>query len=285
MSEPFSSTSPTENKPALPELVQEAYQLFSQGNRAEARALFHSPDIQAAEWERCLHFGQFLLKTGRASEAIEQLSLVLDHAHQQEENHLRSIVCHNMAAAYRNLGYFELAAQFQQYSISWGDLRSANHLTLDQEVEQLSDDAACDLTGRANDAIIQQDYPLAEQLLNISLTREILYGSSDNQAADWGNLGIIQGLKGNHARAISYLRKAYLLHKQTSNLPAMGQDLKHLAELFWVSGRSRRAIRCLTRSMSCFSHSHHSVEEQQTGSRLHEMQRLLTVREHDPLLN
>ncbi len=285
MSEPFSSTSPTENKPALPELVQEAYELFSRGYRAEARALFYSPDIQAAEWERCLQFGQFLLKTGYASEAIEQLSLVLDHAHQQEENHLRSIVCHNMAAAYRNLGYFELAAQFQQYSISWGDLRSANHLTLEQEVEQLSDDAACDLTGRANDAIIQQDYQLAEQLLNISLSREILYGSSDAQAADWGNLGIIQGLKGNHARGVSYLRKAYLLHKQTNNLSAMGQDLKHLAELFWVSGRSRRAIHCLTRSMSYFSRSHHSVEEQQTGSRLHEMQRLLTVQEHDPLLN
>ncbi|MFH1302611.1 MAG: hypothetical protein ABIK07_16235 [Planctomycetota bacterium] len=285
MPEPISSTSFTEAQPTFPELVQGACELFSQGKRAEARALFHSPKLQAAEWERCLHFGQFLLKTGHASEAIEQFSLVLDYAHQQDENRLRSVVCHNLAAAYRNLGYFELAAQFQQYSISWGDLRSANHLTLEQEVEQLSDDAACDLTGRANDAIIQQDYQLAEQLLNISLTREILYGCFDDQAADWGNLGIIQGLKGNHARAISYLWKAYLLHKKTINLPAMGQDLKHLAELFWVSGRSHRAIRCLTRSMSCFSRSHHSAEEQQMGSRLHEMQRLLTIREHNPLLN
>jgi len=283
--EPFASTSQTEKQPALPELVQWAYELFSQGKRQEARALFHSAEIRAVEWERCLHFGQFLLKTGYASEAIEQFSVVLDYAHQQAENHLRSVVCHNLAVAYRHLRFFELAAQFQQYSISWGDLRSANHLTLEEEVEQLSDEAACDLTGRANDAIIQQDYQLAEQLLNISLTREILYGSFDDQAADWGNLGIVQGLQGNHARAISYLRKAYLLHKQTTNLPAMGQDLQHLAELFWVSGRSRRAIRCLTRAVNCFSLSHRSTEEQKMCSRLQEMQRLLSIREQDPLLN
>jgi len=285
VSESFFSTSQSEKQPALSEIVHRAYELNSQGKRGEARALFHAPEIQAAEWERCLYFGQFLLKTGHASEAIEQLSPVLDYAHQEQKSHLRSVVCHNLAIAYRNLRYYELAARFQQYSIAWGDLRSANHLTLEQEMEHLSDDAACDLTGRANDAITQQDYQLAEQLLNISLSREILYGSLDDQAADWGNLGIVHGLRGNHLQAISYLWKAYLLHKKTSNLTEMGQDLKHLAELFWVLGRSRRAIRCLTRSIICFSLSAHSAEEQRACSRLHELRRLNLVCKHNPLLN
>tara|TARA_R110002095_G_scaffold138534_1_gene120341 strand:+ start:328849 stop:329646 length:798 start_codon:yes stop_codon:yes gene_type:complete len=265
--------------------VQWAHELSLQGKTHEARALFYSPEIEAAEWERCLHLGQFLLESGHALEAIEQLSIVLDYAHQQQENHLRSVVCHNLAIAYRNLGYFELAAQFQQYSIAWGDLRSANHLALEQEVDQLTDDAACDLTGRANDAIIQQDYQLAEQLLNISLTREILYGNSDAQAADWGNLGIIHGLQGNHARAITYLWKAYLLHKQTQNLSAMGQDLVHLAEIFWALGRFQRATRCLSRSVHFFSLCDHTAEAQTACARLHELQRLLQVKQHDPLLN
>ncbi|MCA9014584.1 MAG: hypothetical protein KDA77_04550 [Planctomycetaceae bacterium] len=285
MSEPNHSTSQPQTPLNLAHRVQWAHELVLQGKSNEARALFYSSEIEAAEWERCLHLGQFLLETGHASEAIEQLSIVLDHAHQQQENRLRSVVCHNLAIAYRKLGYFELAAQFQQYSISWGDLRSANHLTLEQEVDQLSDDAACDLTGRANDAIIQQDYQLAEQLLNISLTREILYGSPDAQAADWGNLGILHGLQGNHSRAITYLWKAYLLHKQTSNLSAMGQDLSHLAELFWASGRFRRATRCLARSITCFSLCDHATEEQAACARLNDLQRLLQVREHDPLLN
>ncbi|MCH9655196.1 MAG: hypothetical protein K0U86_20710 [Planctomycetes bacterium] len=285
MSESFYSSSQTKEQTAFSEILHRAYKLSSEGKKGEARALFHAAEIQAAEWERCLYFGQFLLKTGYASEAIEQLSLVLDYAHQHELSDLRSVVCHNLAIAYRNLRYFELAAQFQQYSIAWGDLRSANHLTLEQEVEHLSDDAACDLTGRANDAILQQDYQLAEQLLNISLSREILYGSLDAQAADWGNLGIIQGLKGNHLKAVSYLWKAYLLHKKTANLPEIGQDLKHLAELFWVLGRSRRAIRCLTRSIIFFSLSNHSAEEQKAYSRLQELRRLHSVRNQNPLLN
>lgn len=285
MSEPNYSNSQSKATSTLADRVQWAHDLVSQGKANEARALFYSTEIQEAEWDRCLHLGQFLLETGHASEAIEQLSIVLDYAHQQQENQLRSVVCHNLAIAYRKLGYFDLAAQFQQYSISWGDLRTANHLTLEQEVDQLSDDAACDLTGRANDAIIQQDYQLAEQLLNISLTREILYGDPDAQAADWGNLGILHGLQGHHRRAITCLWKAYLLHKQTSNLSAMGQDLMHLAELFWALGRFQRATRCLSRSISCFSLSDHTAEAQTASARLHELTRLLQVKEHDPLLN
>ncbi|QDT40418.1 Tetratricopeptide repeat protein [Gimesia alba] len=285
MSEPNCSPSPSNEIPTLTHRVRWAHELVLQGKRTEARALFYSPEIEAAEWERCLHLGQFLIETGYASEAIEPLSIVLDYAHQQQENQLRSVVCHNLAIAYRKLGYFELAAQFQQYSISWGDLRSANHLTLEQEVDQLSDDAACDLTGRANDAILQQDYQLAEQLLNISLTREILYGSPDAQAADWGNLGILHGLQGNHTRAITYLWKAYLLHKQTTNLPAMGQDLTHLAEIFWALGRFQRATRCLSRSIHYFSLCDQTADAQTASARLHEFQRLLQVKQHNPLLN
>lgn len=285
MSEPNEAPFPSNEIPTLAHRVKWAHELTLQGKRNEARALFYAPEIEALEWERCLHLGQFLLETGHASEAIEQLSITLDYAHQQQENLLRSVVCHNLAIAYRKLGYFELAAQFQQYSIAWGDLRSADHLTLEQEVDQLSDDAACDLTGRANDAIIQGDYQLAEQLLNISLAREILYGSPDAQAADWGNLGIIHGLQGNHARAISYLWKAYLLHKQTSNLSAMGRDLVHLAEIFWAIGRFQRATRCLSRSIRYFSLCDQMDNEQSASARLHELQRLLQVKLHNPLLN
>lgn len=285
MSEIFHSTSGVENQVSFGPILESAHALFLQERAGEARALFHSADCEAEPWERSLYFGQYLLETGDAIEAIEQFSIVLDHAHRYKENQLRSVVCHHLAVAYRILNYFELAAQFQQYSIAWGDLRSANHQTLGEEVEQLSDEAACDLTGRANDAIIQQDFQLAEQLLNISLTREILYGNFDAQAADWGNLGIIQGLKGNLMRAISYLWKAYLLHKKTGNQSGMAQDLVHLGELFWLLDRSKRAIRCLTRSITLFSLSHRSTEEQKIYSRMQEMRRLLLIREQDPLLN
>ncbi len=217
MSELFHSPYPMQNQVVFEQIAQCAHELFLQGKTGESRALFHSSEFEADEWERSLCFGLFLLQTGNASEAIEQLSIVLDHAHQREENQLRSVACHNLAIAYRNLGYFELAAQFQQYSIAWGDLRSANHQTLEQEVEQLTDEASSDLTGRANDAILQRDFPLAEQLLNISLAREILYGSLDAQAADWGNLGIIRVCGENtHARfPISGKRICYTKRQKT----------------------------------------------------------------------
>lgn len=285
MSESLPPRSKSEGLDQLNEIVQQAHLLALEGKPHEARALFFSNDFNASNWVRRLYLGQFLLETGHHLESIEQFSIVLDDAQQQENNQLRSVVCHNLAVAYRHLKFFDLASQFQQYSIAWGDLRSANHQTLEEELDQLSNNAACDLTGRANDAILQKDYSLAEQLLNISLSREILYGDLDSQAADWGNLGIVQGLKGNHLRAVSCFRKAYQLHKQTKNISLMGQDLVHLGELFWIVGRFCRATRCLDRSLECFSRSHHSILEQNTRSRLFEMQRLLKVNQHDPLLN
>lgn len=266
-------------------LIQHAQALTLQGRSSEARALFFSRTFQGPHWQRQLGLAEFLLVTGQPAEAIEPLSLVLEHAQQSNDDQLRSMACHNLAAAYRQLGYFQLAAQFQQYSIASGDLRSANHQALENEVDQLSDHAACDLTGRANDAILQQDYPLAEQLLNISLSREILYGDADAQAADWGNLGILQGLQGQHLRAISCLRKAYVLHQQTENLPAMGQDLLHLAEVFQLIGRLNRATRCLQNAVRCFSQSQQATAAQTASTRLHELQRVLKVQQHDPLLN
>ncbi|QDT91401.1 tetratricopeptide repeat protein [Gimesia algae] len=285
MSESLPPTARSEDWDLLNPIVQQAHLLASEGKSQEARALFFSNDFTVSNWVRRLHLGQFLLETGNNLESIEQFSIVLDAAQQQENNQLRSVVCHNLAVAYRHLKFFDLASQFQQYSIAWGDLRSANHQTLEEKLDQLTDNSACDLTGRANDAILQEDYSLAEQLLNISLSREILYGDPDSQAADWGNLGIVQGLKGNHLRAVSCFRKAYQLHKQTNNIASMGQDLVHLGELFWIVGRFCRATRCLNRSLACFSRSHRSMLEQNTRTRLLEMQRLLKVKQHDPLLN
>lgn len=285
MPEPHNSYSPCPEFPSFAHRVERAHQLAAEGKAGEARALFFSDKLDAPEWERNLQLGQFLLETGQPLDAIEQLSLVLDYAHQHEENALRSVVCHNLAIAYRKLEYYDLAAQFQQYSISWGDLRSANHLTLDQHVDQLTDDAACDLTGRANDAIVQEDYELAEQLLNISLSREILHGNLDAQAADWGNLGLVYGLQGNHLRGIQCLWRAYRLHLQTGNRQAPGHDLTHLAELFWAVGRFQSALRCFSRSIRHFSLSHQVAEEQAASTRLHELGRLLRVRQQDPLLN
>lgn len=286
MTEPSFPTPPNEPPcDSLSAVLQQAQKLTRQGKPHEARALFFSPEFQAPHWHRQLGLGEFLLASGQSAEAIEPFSLVLEQAHQSNSDRLRSVACHNLAIAYRQLGYSQLAAQFQQYSIAWGDLRSANHLTLEEEVDQLSDDAACDLTGRANDAILQQDYQLAEQLLNISLAREILHGDADAQAADWGNLGILQGLQGKHLRAITCLRKAYLLHRQTDNRPAMGQDLLHLAEIFQLTGRLQRAIRCLENAVDCFSRSQQSTALQTASNRLRELQRLHKVQQHDPLLN
>ncbi|WP_417392760.1 hypothetical protein [Gimesia sp.] len=285
MSDSLPPTSRTAASDILMQLIQRARLLASKGKPQEARALFFSNEYKASRWERSLYLGQFLLETGSHLESIEEFSIVLDEAQQQGNNRLRSVACHNLAVAYRNLSFFDLAAQFQQYSIAWGDLRSANHQSLHAELEQLSDDSACDLTGRANDAIQQEDYALAEQLLNISLSREILYGDADSQAADWGNLGIVKGLQGNPVSAISCLRKAYVLHRQTDNLTLMGQDLVHLGELFWIAGRFRRATRCLDRALEFFSGSHRLSLEQKTRSRLFEMQRLLKVKQYDPLLN
>lgn len=287
MPEPYSSTS-NNNSPYLNlnTLSQHARELASQGKFGEARALFYADEFEGPDWQRQLGLGEFLLSTGQTADAIEPFSLVLDYAHQTDEKSLRSVACHNLAIAYRQLGYLQLAAQFQQYSIAWGDLRSADHQTLESEIHHLSEHAACDLTGRANDAILQQDYQLAEQLLNISLSREILDGDADAQAADWGNLGILQGLQGNHLRAIVYLRKAYQLHQQTQNHSALGQDLVHLAEVFQLTGRLKRAARCLQRAINCFSQCNSPGNaEQEACARLHELQRLLAVQQHDPLLN
>ena len=81
-------------------------------------------------------------------------------------------------------------------------------------------------------AIQAECYDQAEQLLIRSLSLEISNGPSSNQAADWGNLGLVLGLKGRMNAAIRCLWRAYQLHLHGHDFAASATDLFNLAELF-----------------------------------------------------
>ena len=180
---------------------------------------------------------------------------------------------HNLATIERRLG-------------DWSSARSLQSSALSASLESGDSEAdAADLTNRALDAMATREYEFAENLLLRSLMIEHNVGSLGGQAADYGNLGVLAGLRGDLHVGVRFLARAYALHRTLGDEFGAGSDLLNLAEFFVSLGRLSLAARCLDRAVGNFQRSNSGRSLKTATARLAEVRRVIGVMQHDPSLN
>lgn len=171
-------------------------------------------------------YGVCLAGQERYFEAISTFTPVLDGSDQVAI----AIVCHNLAAIYRDVGDADLARRFQ-----W-------RATVLQE-----DLGSCDLLGMANDALTSKRNELAETLVEAALEMD------DESDADLiATSALLRASMGSAEEGLIQLFQAYRAHRQAGNLRNMGLDLLNMAVVFGKLDRSRAERKCLVRAIRCF---------------------------------
>ncbi|NOX54398.1 MAG: tetratricopeptide repeat protein [Planctomycetes bacterium] len=239
---PSPMPSSCESAPAIsPEvfrLLQFARDLAAVGQTRQCRAIYQWASRKDPTGTARNEYGCFLCSIEDYDAAIAEFRTLLSQAWERRSEDAWSAVCHNLAVVSRAVGDVEAARSFQQQAIRAAAGR-------DEEPESV----ACDLAGRACDAILAGDYELAEQLLYRSLLLETLAGRLEGQAADWGNLGVLYRLIGQKESAERCFRRAYRLHRRLGDNRGAGLDLMHLGLLAAESGAIGRAIARLRASV------------------------------------
>lgn len=215
--------SQTTDAGAVKRLLKEADLALAVGNRNAARVYLRNA-VAADETGAALNaLGVYQRQTGELEESVqtfEQLLILADHNHDPE---LRAVAANNLACLCRELGEQDIAASWQQQS--WQAAQS-NGVAAGTHLE-----LGCDLSNRANDAMLAGDLDLAERLFKLALKWEEERGTSSRQGDDWGSLGLIAGLQGDLQLAMERLQQAARLHREAGDMRGVGCDLLNVAEL------------------------------------------------------
>lgn len=222
-------------------------------------------------------YGSYLFGLARVTDAIEQFSQLLVKARQDRDDELESTALNNLAACYREQGEFAVASRLQQRALGAGSKASRK-----TEAAFVS---AAELSNLANDAIINEKFDVAEQLVEESLSMEIESANAAGQAADWATLGLLAGFRGKTSVAVERLFFAYRLHLRLGNTRMAARDLKNMAEVYACGDQVESAIRSLKRAKSAFQEVGDLDEQQAVDSRLAELRSLRNVVSLDPQLN
>ena len=232
------------------------------------RAAALSDDAPAAQ----LALADWLYRTEQHAESIEVYDQLLALAARLEDIELRRVVSHNLAGVLREVGDVARAATIA--GISQRD-----------ELQKTGQLGACDLTSIALDAAHRGELKLAEELLLRSLAIERSRHSLAGAAADCGNLGAVAAMRGDLSAAIRFLARAYHTHLDVKDSRGAGTDLLNLAEVFRNLGRFRLTARCLRRAEQIFDGCCAGQSAEVARERISEIDRILEVRDRDPLLN
>lgn len=264
---------------AAQSLVEEANRLERTGFVAAAEAVLRtaarcdsSPSIQ-------LRLGHFLVRTEQYDAATDLYESLWRTAHQTNDASLMEVALNALAVVKRSQNEWQSAAQLQARSTA---------LSFEQPAIQRDnfiDNDSADLTNRALDAMSCRDYDLAENLLLRSLRLERERGSRDGEAADYGNLGVLAGLRGDLLVGIRFLARAYTLHRELNDEQGSGSDMLNVAEFFLTLGRLSLAARCFQRANRHFLKCGAKKSAHAAMSRGDEVQRVMGVLKRDPLLN
>lgn len=221
-------------------------------------------------------YGQFLWQRGELDEALVQFERLLKVAEVRGCTALRSVAWNNLAVVHRERGDRARAAVCQQQS--WrASLR-------------LSDSSAdatpgTDLTNRANDAILAGDLRLAEKLLESALNCDARAENLADEAADWGNLGIVAALTGDIDKARYRFERAFWIHRNLGDDRGLGCDLRHLGELSVAAGDWKSAHGLLERSVFHFERGGSRALADAARRALVEVARRERVASFDPARN
>lgn len=190
--------------------------------------------------------GYSLWQHGRLHAAQTAFELLLNVAQTRKCEALEATAWNNLAVVLRERGESARAAVCQQQSLRIALSHSAADSSL--ELQLLSQN----LTNLANDAILAGDYRLAERLLRSALNVDIRTGSSADEAADWGGLGIVAFLTGRLGQARRAFTKARQIHERLGDDRGLGCDLKHLGQISLAQEDLPSARRFFERSMLHF---------------------------------
>lgn len=258
-------------------LLERAEALACAGRIEEADCLYRRALSLDAGFGPRLEFGRHLFETGRIEGAIAEFSQALNWAQSAGNVSLVAAACTNLAAAHRELGRIDEAARWQQLALS----STARGTSL--QVTQGIDPA--DLAGLANDALLRQEFEMAERLWQISIAAEYSRENLSGAADDLASMGVISLLKGDLKSALVRMWRAYRLHRRVSDDIGCGRDLLNLAELCRKAGRHRIGIRCLRTAIRLFERRGAGHLAERARALLDDAQRILDVRRRDPLVN
>lgn len=253
-------------------LLECARQLEASGLSSAARSAYQSAALADESLAGRVELAGFHYRTECYADAAREYESLLQVAAETEDDKLAEVARHNLAVVLRETGQTSRAMTLQaratmQTLRSHGELKTA------------------DLTGRALDAVEQDDLDLAENLLLRSLATEKKAGCRSGEANDCANLGAIALLRGDNTVGIRFLARAYHIHLALNDLSNTGKDLLNLAEAFRNVSRWSLASRCLKRAIPYFETCGADQSLRTATERLHEIQQVQNVFARDSLLN
>lgn len=254
------------------QLMESARQLDVTGEVEAAEMAYRAAALSDSGPESRLALAEFLLRIERTDHAVLEYEQLLELGHQSCDSKLIEVATHNLAAALRESGRAERAAALQMQSLQDG-------------IEDAGEIDPADLTARAMDAIAQEDYELAEDLLLRSLALEESAHNQSGIAADCANLGVLACLRNQRWPAIRYLGRAWHAHCRIGDDRGAGTDMMNLVEVFSAANRWRLAAKCCHRAIACFDRARASRSLQTARDRLAEVQRIVELLDSDPLMN
>ncbi|WP_157605140.1 hypothetical protein [Schlesneria paludicola] len=204
-------------------------------------------------------YGVYLTEQERYFEAISTFTVVLDGV----DRAAIAIVCHNLAAIYREVGDSDLARRFQ-----W-------RATVMQE-----DLGSPEILGMANDALINGRHDLAETLIETA----ILMDDDPDDEPDpdlTATAALVHASTDSLEEGLLLLFQAYCRHRQVGNLRAMGLDLLNMASVFGTLDRPRAERKCLVRAIRCFGQASAPYSGSRAVQQLERLDRVQDVRMFD----
>lgn len=244
------------NDPAS-KLVAAAESLAERRDWGGADELFHQAIVMDPSPASRIAYGVSLANQERFFEAVSAFAPVL----QGTDRDAIGVVCHNLAAIYRDIGESELARHFQ-----W-------KATLAQ-----ADSGAEELLGMANDAFACERHEAAESLV-MSAVEIQLVDEDDNPDADLIAMsGLIEAATESPAEGVISVYIAYQRHQAESNFRKMGFDQLNLSILFGRVKRFRAQEACLKRAIRCFEQAPAPYSLQRARQLLDRFDRMRVVR-------
>ena len=256
-------------------LLEDAARFAASGNLTCARSAYAEAVLQDLSGCALNAFGCFLWESGCNDEALRCFCQLLQNP--RTNDNLRSIAWNNRACVHRTRGETALAAAAQQQSLAAG---FSGDLT-----EATPPDFGCDLSNRANDALLAGELGLAERFLQRALAWDVAQERLSDQACDWGSLGLVAALGGDLSAALNRFSRALRMHQALGDERSTGCDLLHLGEICEVLGRRRAAIRLIERAALLFLRSGAAELAACAAERLEQLRRNLLIATFDASRN
>ncbi len=222
---------PSGDSERVSELIIDAERSSKNRDWKGADELFHQAILLDTSPASRIAYGVCLSHQERYFEAISIFTPILDGDNRQAIG----VVCHNLAAIYREVGDLDLARRFQ-----W-------RATL-----LLEDAGPEELLAMANDALANESYQTSESLLMAAIE---MSGDVADEVRDGdliATLGLVQSELTSPQEGIMTLFSAYRRHQQSQDLRGMGNDLLNMSALFGQLQRQRAERACLKRAIRCF---------------------------------